>query len=166
MGKKIGKLKEKFKNLKNKEIIIAVAAVIVMLIVYFVGGTGNGKTVETKTMTGEVADYRTKIETELREAIIRLSGDKNVKVIVSWGSGTESLIAYSTTENQNSTTKTPTVVQGGKPIVLKEIYPKALGAVVVVKGGNEVKLKLDIVNAVAAITNLSPEKIAVYGAKN
>lgn len=164
MGKKIGKLKEKLKNLKNKEILIAVAAVIVMLIVYFVGGTG--KTVETKTTTGDVVDYRVKIETELRDAIIRLSGDKNVKVIVSWESGTESLIAYSTTENQNSTTKTPTVVQGGKPIVLKEIYPNALGAVVVVKGGNEVKLKLDIVNAVAAITNLSPEKVAVYGAKN
>lgn len=164
MGKKIGKLKEKLKNLKNKEIIIAVVAVIVMLIVYFVGGTG--KTVESISTAGDAIDYREKIETELREAIIRLSGDKNVKVIVSWESGTESLIAYSTTENQNSTTKTPTVVQGGKPIVLKEIYPKALGAVVVVKGGNEVKLKLDIVNAVAAITNLSPEKVAVYGAKN
>lgn len=164
MGKKIGKLKEKFKNLKNKEIIIAVVAVIVMLIVYFVGGTG--KTVESTSTTGDAIDYREKIETQLREAIIRLSGDKNAKVIVSWESGTESLIAYSTTENQNSTTKTPTVVQGGKPIVLKEIYPKALGVVVVVKGGNEVKLKVDIVNAVAAITNLSPEKVAVYGAKN
>ena len=164
MGKKIGKLKEKFKNLKNKEIIIAAAAVLVMLIVYFVGGTG--KTTETKNEAGSSTDYREKIETELRDAIIGLSGDKNAKVIVSWESGTESLIAYSTTENQNSTTKTPTVVQGGKPIVLKEIYPKALGAVVVVKGGNEVKLKLDIVNAVAAITNLSPEKVAVYGAKN
>lgn len=164
MGKKIGKLKEKFKNLKNKEIIIAAAAVLVMLIVYFVGGTG--KTTETKNEAGSSIDYREEIETELRDAIIGLSGDKNAKVIVSWESGTESLIAYSTTENQNSTTKTPTVVQGGKPIVLKEIYPKALGAVVVVKGGNEVKLKLDIVNAVAAITNLSPEKVAVYGAKN
>lgn len=164
MGKKIGKLKEKFKNLKNKEIIIALIAVVVMLIVYFVGGTG--KTTETKTASEKSTDYRAEIETELREAIIRLSGDKNVKLIVSWESGTESLIAYSTTENQNSATKTPTVVQGGKPIVLKEIYPKALGAVVVVKDGNEVKLKLDIVNAVVAITNLSPEKVVVYGAKN
>ena len=33
-------------------------------------------------------------------------------------------------------------------------------------GGNEVKLKLDVVNAVVAITDLSPEKVAVYGAKN
>ena len=164
MGKKIDKLKEKLKNLKNKEIIIAAVAVIVMLVVYFAGGTVKSTGTQSETLAGN--DYRVETETKLREAIVRLSGDKNVKVIVSWESGTESLIAYSTTENQNSTTKTPTVVQGGKPIVLKEVYPKALGAVVVVKGGNEVKLKLDVVNAVVAITDLSPEKVAVYGAKN
>ena len=163
MGKKFGKLKEKLKKFKNKEIIVAAVAVIVMLIVYFAGGTNKSTETKSETIAG---DYRVETELKLRDAIVRLSGDKNVKVIVSWESGTESLIAYSTTEGQNSTTKTPTVVQGGKPIVLKEIYPKALGAVVVVKGGNEVKLKLDVVNAVAAITDLSPEKIAVYGAKS
>ena len=111
------------------------------------------------------SDYRTETEEKLRDAIVKLSGDKNAEIIVSWESGTESLIAYSTTENQNSTTKTPTVVQGGKPIVLKEIYPKAVGAVVVVKGGGEVKTKLDIINAVVAITQMPPENVAVYGAK-
>ena len=49
--------------------------------------------------------------------------------------------------------------------MLKEIYPKAVGAVVVVKGGGEVKTKLDIINAVVAITQMPPENVAVYGAK-
>lgn len=163
MGKKTDKLKDGLKNLKNKEIIIAAIAVAIMLIVYFVGGSGRSQTAKNDEVTG--SDYRTETEAKLRDAIVKLSGDENAEIIVSWESGTESLIAYSTTENQNSTTKTPTVVQGGKPIVLKEIYPKAVGAVVVVKGGGEVKTKLDIINAVVAITQMPPENVAVYGAK-
>ena len=41
MGKKTDKLKDGLKNLKNKEIIIAAIAVAIMLIVYFVGGSGR-----------------------------------------------------------------------------------------------------------------------------
>ena len=76
MGKKIDKLKEKLKNLKNKEIIIAAVAVIVMLVVYFAGGTGKSTGTQSETLAG--SDYRVETETKLREAIVRLSGDKNV----------------------------------------------------------------------------------------
>lgn len=162
MGKHFVKtLAEKFARLKHKEIIIAVIAVAVMLIIYFssMGGSSAANEEETR------ADYCAKMETEVKDAVRVLSGDKNANVIINWESGIEAVIAYTVSTNKDSSVSTPVVGTGSKPIVLKEVYPKALGVAVVVKGGGAVKTKLDIMNMVSVLLDISPEKIAVYAKK-
>ena len=75
------------------------------------------------------------------EAVKKLSGDKNAKVIVNWETSVEAVIAYATSTGQNSSSSQPTIVQNGNPVVLKEIYPKALGVTMEWLVGKEESVK-------------------------
>lgn len=163
MDKKSGKsIAQKLKDLKHKEIILAVIAVAVMLAIYFSSYIGGSKSQGGESVS---SDYCAKLETEVKGAVEKMSGDKSAKVIVNWESGIEAVIAYTTNESQNSSSSSPVIPSSGKPVVLKEIYPKPLGVVIVVAGASNVKLKLDLMNMVATLMNISPEKVAVFDSK-
>lgn len=167
MDKKNGKssVAERIKKLKHKEIIIAVIAVVIMLVIYFSSFSFSGSSVNEETSGSLTSDYCRNMETQVTDAVVKMSGDKSAKVIVNWETSVEAVIAYSTSGSQNSSSSSPTIVQNGKPVVLKEIYPKPLGIVVVFAGGDNVKLRLDIIGMVSTLMDISPEKVAVYGAK-
>lgn len=155
---------EKLKKLKHKEIVVAVLAVIVMLAIYF--SSYLTKSADSVSYENEArGDYCVKMETDVLDAVRKLSGDKNAKVIVNWETSVEAVIAYATSTGQNSSSSQPTIVNNGAPVVLKEIYPKALGVAIVISGGDNVKLRLDITGMVSTLLDISPEKIAVYSSK-
>ncbi len=164
MDKKNGKsVIQRLKDLKHKEIILAVLAVAVMLAIYFSSFIGD-----SKSQSGEVSasvDYCARLQSEVTDAVKKMSGDKQATVIVNWESGVEAVIAYTTSESQSSSSMAPTILGSGKPVVLREIYPKPLGVVVVVAGASNVKLKLDVMNMVATLMDISPEKVAVFEGK-
>ena len=166
MDKKKPSVFAKLKNLKHKEIVIAVIAIVVMLAIYFTTVSG-AKTTDTAVETG--SDYCSEVASEMKKAISEMSGDENAKVVIGWEGGVEAVIAYTETESQNSSATTPSVIQqtgGSKPIILKEIYPSATGVVIVTKnGGSNVKLRLQLKEMAATLLGISPEKVAVYDSK-
>lgn len=163
-----GKIKAFFAKLKGKkhlEIVIAAVAVALMLVLYFSVKTGrkSGSTVASAQTVS--SDYCTQTEKNLLAALENMQGVGKVRVAIAWASGVEKVIAYATNIAGENTSTTPTVVsvQGGSaPIVLKEIYPKALGAVVVCQGGNNVAVKLDVLKAVSVLLDISQNKIDVF----
>lgn len=164
------KIKKAIKALKNRkylEIIIAVVAVILMLILYFSTKTGkNNKTENHVTAVSD--DYCKRTERELVSALASMRGVGDVKIVVNWESGVETVIAYATSNSGSAITTTPTIItsQGSSsPIVLKELYPKALGVIIICQGGENVAVKLDIMNAVATLLDISQNKINVYAMK-
>lgn len=165
MGK--GNFVAKLKSIKHIEIILAVVAVVVMLAIYLSGFVGNK---EKKTSATEAKpDYCAAMQAELADAIASVRGAGKTKVLVNWESGTEAIIAYVTSVNGNATNSSPQLVtEGGvtKPIVLKEIYPKALGVVIICEGGDNVQVKLDIINAVCVLLDITPDKINVLTMKS
>lgn len=166
MDKKKTSFIAKLKNLKHKEILIAVIAVAAMLIIYF---TTVSDTAKSETSDETRSDYCAAVASEMRKAIAKMSGDENANVVIGWQGGVEAVIAYTKTDGQNSSSAAPSVVQqsgGGKPIVLKQIYPEATGAVIVTKnGGSNVKLRLQLKEMAATLLGISPEKVAVYDSK-
>ena len=151
----------KIKNAKHFEVILAVVAVIVMLIIY-VSTLLPKKNSSTAVST---VGYCERMKIELTETVSALKGAGKTKVIVNWESGVESVIAYVSSSGGSTTTSTPQIITGSdgtKPIVLKEIYPKALGAIIICEGGDNVKVKLDIISAVSVLLDLTPENICVY----
>ncbi|MCI8413199.1 MAG: hypothetical protein HFE47_03790 [Clostridia bacterium] len=166
---KIKKIIRSLKEKKHWEIAIAVIAVVVMLVLYFSTKAGQGKRdtpVASPTVTTN--DYCRKTEQELVSALESMRGVGNVKAVVNWESSVERVIAYATSNSGNNITTTPTIItsQGSSsPIVLKELYPKALGVIIICQGGDNVAVKLDIINAVSVLLDISQNKVNVYAMK-
>lgn len=163
------KIKKFFKSIKEKkhiEIIIAVIAVVIMLVLYF--STKLPATKKEKTPSVAASNYCEKMEQELIGTLEAMKGVGKVKAVISWESGVETVIAYATSNSGGNITTTPIIItsQGSSsPIVLKELYPKALGVIVICQGGDSVAVKLDIMNAVSAFLDISQNKVNVYAMK-
>ena len=163
---KIKKFIASVKAKKHLEIIIAVIAVVIMLVLYF--STKTGKPDKTETADSYSYDYCEKTRADLESALSLMKGVGKVKVVISWESGVEKVIAYATGNSGSNITTTPTIIQAqgvSSPVVLKELYPKALGVIIICQGGNNIAVKLDIINAVSALLNISQNKVYVYAMK-
>ena len=165
---KLKKIFSKIRSIKHIEIIAAVIAVAVMLVIYFTtlgGSKTDGKQNVAKTET--TTDYCSRMKCEITDAVADMCG-ASPTVVISWESSVESVIAYVTNSTSNGSSSSPQLitVQGtSSPIILKEIYPKALGVVVICQGGDSVKTKLDVISAVSVLLNIPPDKINVFPSK-
>lgn len=165
---KFKKFIAKIKRTKHIEIIVAVVAVLIMLLVYF-STKVNFSSKANEDTTTKIQSYCEKIERELTETLSVMKGVGKTKIVINWESSVEKLIAYITNNSPNSSTSTPSIIQSGgsqSPIVLKEIYPKAVGVIIVCVGGDDVKTKINVINAVSVLLNITPEKINVYAMNN
>ncbi len=162
MDKKKGLL-DKLKALKGKEIIIAIIAVVIMLVIYFSSSSPKSESAQNVEY-----DYILSTQNKITSLVQSLSGDDRAEVAITWECSAEKIIAYSETTNSNGTTKTPTIIQsqsGNSAILLKTIYPKAKSVAVVVKNGNEVKLRLSVQQMLSTLLEIEPDKVAVYSSK-
>ena len=170
MDNKKSKLKSivaKVKSIKHIEIIAAVICVAVMLAIYFTT-LGIGKTKDkSESVLAVPNDYCNRMKLEITEAVAGMCGARPT-IVISWESSVESVIAYVTNSSSSGSSSSPQLitVQGtSSPIVLKEIYPKALGVVVICQGGDNVKTKLDIISAVCVLLDITSDKINVFPSK-
>ena len=155
----------KLKSKKHFETVIAIIAVVVMLVLYFSVKTGSNKSTHTTAPTTVMSDYCERTEQKLVAALESMQGVGKVRTVISWESGVEKVIAYATNSSGNNVTTTPTIIQSqgsSGPIVLKELYPKALGVIIICQGGNNVAVKLDVMRAVSVLLDISQNKINVY----
>lgn len=160
----IKKLVALFKDFKHKELLLAIVAVGIMLAVYF---SSAFKSPAKDSSPPQKTDYCRQMKEDVEKAVSDMCGGK-AAVVISWESGVEEIIAFSTSSGGGSVTSSPQLMtsQGSSsPIVLKEIYPKALGAIIICQGGDNVKTKLDVISAVSALLNLTTDKISVFPTK-
>lgn len=75
------------------------------------------------------------------------------------------VLAYDTKKSRDQTEYDTVIVSQGsgvqQPVVLHEIYPTFQGALIVCGGGDNPAVKLQIVEAVRALTGLSADRISV-----
>lgn len=136
------KVFEKLKEIKHKEIVIAVIAVIVMLIIYF---SSFG---EKKVQATNQDDYCVMMQSRIRSVISKIDGVGESDVIISWEGGVETLSQNSASGNSK-----------------KEIYPRAIGVIIVCEGGSNARVKIDVIMAVSTLMDISTEKVLVYESK-
>ena len=146
-------LLQKFKALKGKEIIIALIAVAIMLIIYFSSSTSPKSTV---SVLG--SDYCAELQTKIERTVVNMSGDKNATVVINWNGSVSNEIAKSESVSQNSSTSSPVIISGqngSTPVILRKKYPEVIGVVVVVKNYDDVKLRVDLVQMLSTLSALA-----------
>lgn len=147
MGKLTG-LIAKLKNLKNKEIILGGVALILILAVYFSFASCAVEKTGSTSGTGidlSKTDYCTAMQIQVENIVSEISGVGEARVVINWDKSVGTSSFGMSGESQN---------------------PKALGALIVCDGGNQTKVKLDVIYAVSTLLDLSIEKIIVYPKSN
>lgn len=121
---------------------------------------------------GDVFDLLV-IEEKLERVLSRVDGAGEVSVILALQGSSRQVLAQNTTSSQGNGTsqeekEVVTVGQGtgvSVPVTLQEIYPVYQGALVVCGGADNPTVKLQMTQAVSALTGLGADKISVCKAK-
>lgn len=136
---------------------------------------------KTKTAgeTESAQEYRLLIEKQLTEVVVKISGDKNAKVMVTLETGKRFEYAGQTEDEQKEksdgeqseksdgkkeTTITVKTADGSETaIVVTEYMPQIRGVAVVCQGGNREDISSAVKSAVGAALNITSKRISVTG---
>lgn len=144
----------------KKEYVIAALLFVAVVVIAFVS---FGKSDTTKGLS-ETEIYVERIESRLEKAISNIEGVKKTKVVVSVNGAVEKVYQKdekTISENGKTTVTTSTVFSGGKPIEIGEKYPEVSGILVVCKGADDLSVRMNVLDAVTAVINISCEKIRI-----
>lgn len=165
-----------FFSKKNFKFVVALILLLIALIIYIsFSGSAETKT-ETKELTSSnyitTMEYCEKLEDKLQSIISQIDGAGNVKVMVTVD-GSPELIYVSDTDTKTSTTtngttttttSSPIIVGSGSSsggIVMTEKLPKVKGVIVVSTGAGQIGIKLNILNAIATLLDISTDNITI-----
>ena len=176
------KLVSKLKQIKHIEIYLIVLLVAVVLFVWFLDFDGNKSKTEVKEISNTVDLYAAELETKLEKTLSQIDGAGKVSVMITLDGSSQLILAYETEQKSNTTdnttangttTKTNNTTQQSTPIiinangqssplVLSEIMPAVKGVVVVCEGANNIRVKLNILEAVEALLGVTSSQIEIF----
>ena len=163
-GEKISKLFEKIRDSKKLQILLICSVLLIVLLYYFLSTNKTNKSgAEAENVTSTTTEYVRYVENKLESTIKSIEKVRTVNVNVSLETGFEYVYA---TKDETKTTSSGTlssselILVSGQPVLLKEIYPKIQGVVVVVNEV-DVKTKLAILEAIQTVLEISNEKISI-----
>ena len=151
----------KLKKIKFEHIVVIILAAAVGAVAIFTfGGSGEKK----ENYTGETEKYVANLENKLSETLSKINGADKVSVVITVGSGITSDIAKdekTVKDGDKTTTTSAPVLVGGKPIVLKEVYPEITGVVIVAKGADNINVKMALLDAVTTALGIPCDRIKI-----
>jgi stage III sporulation protein AG len=172
---------KKLKEVKNIEVVIACVLGAVILLIYFssIGGSSSSSqaNVNSNFEYTTSVNYAKNLEDKLSTTLSSIAGAGRVEVMVTLESGPELVVATSsdhktnTSESGDNKTESITVVENpiiinqngvSKPLVLMEILPTIKGVIVVAQGASDVKVKLDLLNAIQGLLDISGNNIQIF----
>lgn len=184
---KAGSLIASFKKLDTKKkiqyVAILLLAVIILTIYFssFKSGAADTITPETSKASFEFYD----LESRLEEILSRIEGAGRVEVMIAYESTPEKVPALSVdkqtssstdvgengtnttnTENTKSGVVTVNGNNGNDAFVLRENTPEIKGVIVIAEGADNIAVKLDLLNAVKTVLNVSLDRVDVYKMNN
>ena len=153
---------EKIKNNKKIQyIIIAICFVVAILILIFSSISSMNQSSKSQN---SVDSYVTNLEERLSKTLSKVKGAGKVSVIITVESGMETVLASKiiTTETPTGTEveETPLIVNG-KTVVVKELYPKIVGVLIVAEGANNISVMNKIQQATISLLDIQLNQIEI-----
>ena len=159
----------KIKSIKHFEIYLAVIIGLILCLFYFAFFVDKSSADKKKEISTEeyssTEEYVDNLENRLCNVLEKISGVTSCSVVVTLESGFS--FEYATDKetnvdkNGNSTTVETIVFQDDEPVIVKENYPEIKGVVIVAKGSEDIRVKLDILEAVTTIFKIDESDISI-----
>lgn len=154
------------RGLRNKKLLLAAAVGVGILLLLL------PKAETTKTEPKQEEFSLEAEEKRIAAVLSRIEGAGNVSVLLTLDTDTSLEPAFNTERDrqegtdgtQRSEDRSEVVLQDKEALILRRTYPRYRGALVVVQG-NSSALRLQITQAVSALTGLGSDKITVIKGK-
>ena len=151
----------------GKTRFVLIAACILLLIL-IVGINFFQKKTQNTVSADAVAEYVDGLERKLEKLLNEVDGAGKVSVAISVESGMETVLAMTTTTKETSagreTVSTPVMVNG-KTVVLKEVYPKISGVLIVAEGAGKISVYNKIQQAALSLLDVKASQIEILTMK-
>lgn len=152
---------EKIKNNKKLQYIIIGVCLVIILIIFLISSFSSQKSMEYDNL---VDSYVSNLENRLSKTLSKVKGAGKVAVIITVESGMETILASKVTTNQGpngiETEETPLIVNG-KTVVVKEMYPKIVGVLIVAEGANNISVMNKIQQATISLLDIELNQIEI-----
>ena len=178
---------------ENLVIMIIVGMIIIIAGGSLFGGDKKKQpeTEDTKPEKSEAFGFKdgleekTELEVKVEKILSQINGAGEVKVMITYESGTE-IVPFTDVKrsddviderdsaggirktNQTSYESSIVYEEGNgvkKPIIVKEVYPKVKGVVVVADGGGDLTVRENLLRAVQVLLDVPVHKVQVYERK-
>lgn len=142
-------------------LLIVVVGVFLLLLPSGQEDTEQGRTTHQKQ---EEFDLEA-MEEKLGRALSQIQGAGDATVVLTLRESTRQVLARDTQQSDREASSTTVILSRGsgmeEAVALHSVYPTYQGALVVCTGAADAQVKLQITQAVRALTGLSAEKISV-----
>lgn len=125
-----------------------------------ISGKSSNKEPETENYENMIDEYVTQTENKLQSLISSIEGAGETKIMITIESGEENIYARDiNSEKSEYVVIKSNSVEGG--MLLKTVRPEIRGVAVVCEGGDNAKVRIDIINAVCSSLGVSSAKISI-----
>lgn len=163
------KINQIFTKIKTdgKMRFILILICCILLVIILVASLIPKKSVNSVS-SDAVSEYVSGVEQKLEKLLGKVDGAGKVSVAISVESGMETVLAMTTTTKETSngreTVSTPLLVNG-KTVVLKELYPKISGVLIVAEGAEKLPVFNKIQQATLSLLDVKVSQIEILAMK-
>lgn len=147
---------------RYKYILLVVLAGVLLLLL---PDGQREKTRDTQSVQQEEAFDLEQMEKKLERVLGQVQGAGEVTVMLTLRESGRQVLARDTESSETEQRSTAVIISQGsgiqQTVSLQSIYPKYQGALVVCTGAGDARVKLELLEAVRALTGLSAEKISI-----
>lgn len=166
----LGRLAQRLKSSLARYRLAWLVILAGLLLLLLPAGGGEGKPEETPQPAASAFDLAA-TEARLSAALSKIHGAGEVTVVLTVANGPKQILAQNTQrDTQQGEEKTETVVlsRGSgsqETVTVQEVYPRFQGALLVCAGGDDPDVRLQLTQAMSALTGLGADKISISEGK-
>ena len=152
---------ERLKTDKKLQILITILISVLIIAFLFLG---LSKTEENVNSEDKVLLYVNDLEKRLINTLSKVDGVGDVSVVITVDSGMETILANKTVVSgagDNLKTEESPIIVNGKTVVVKELYPKICGVLVVAEGVKNISVMKKIQQATMSLLNINLGQIEI-----
>ena len=156
---------DKVRTNRKTQIIFVILLAVILVVIIVLDTNFNNKEYNVSAINN---DYIEKLENKLSSVLTQVEGAGKVIVIINVESEMETVLAYKTTTKETLdgviVEQTPIMVNG-KTVVLKELFPKIVGVLIVAEGGDNISVCTKLQQATVSLLNIQLKQIEILKMK-